>query len=111
MNKNGVFIAGLLIASGGHSVADRCDRVLRRMEGWTIVKATSISGAFEGCDFDKVVKFTDGTVLECSTYSYTYSYGPDAIIFGKSATLNGKDYVMTKMLVEGEMYDMVPVQR
>jgi hypothetical protein len=99
-----------LVSMPFHTV-DRCDRALRRLEGWTISSATSISGAFEGCDFGKIIKFADGTSLKCSTYSYSYSYAPDVIIFRKSTSIEGKDYSMVKMMVDGEVYDMSSVAR
>lgn len=86
--------------------ADRCASALRRLEGWTILSVTSVDGEFNGCDFDRVIRFTDGSVHRCSTYSYTYSYRPDAIIFGKTMSYQGGTYTTIKVLIEGDIYDM-----
>jgi hypothetical protein len=79
---------------------------LRRLEGWTILSVTSVDGEFNGCEFDKIVRFTDGSVRRCSTYSYTYSYRPDATIFGKDMAYKGGIYTTIKVLIEGDIYDM-----
>jgi hypothetical protein len=86
-----------------------CDRALRRLQGWTIVKVGTIKGNFEGCDHDRLIEFDDGTILRCSSYGYQYAYHPDAIVFAKSASVNGQAFTMVKMLVDGDVYDMAPV--
>ena len=87
--------------------ADASDR-LSRLEGYTIVLATYIKGyqdedgkkedSFNGCNFGRTIIFDNNKVLTCSSYSYTYSYHPSAVIFVK-----GADF---KMLVGNELYDM-----
>ena len=59
------------------------------MEGWSIAAITTVRGDFEGCDFDKKIHFDNGWSLTCSSYSYTYSYRPDAVIFSKTMVLKG----------------------
>ena len=76
------------------------------MEGWTVAAVTNVRGDFEGCDFDKRVRFDNGWTLTCSTYSYSYAYHPDAVIFAKSVTVRGRAYWMVKALIDGELYDM-----
>lgn len=94
------------ILSAAPASADRCASALRRLGGWTILSVTSVDGEFNGCDFDRVIRFTDGSIHRCSTYSYTYSYRPDAIIFGKTMSYQGGTYATIKVLIEGEIYDM-----
>ena len=58
---------------------------------------TQVSDAFEGCDFDKRIKFLNGLTFVCSTYSYTYSFMPRVkimIISGRSPEIyiGGKKY-------------------
>jgi hypothetical protein len=103
-------VLGLLVMVPQPSLADRCTRGLRRLEGWTIISVTQVDGEFEGCDFDRVIKLMDGSALRCSTYSYTYSYSPDAIVFAKKASLEGGSFLMVKVLIEGELYDMAPIR-
>jgi len=84
--------------------------------GWTIIESKTIEGYkdrgkpkkndFEGCDYDRVIYFMDGSAVTCSSYGYSYSYMPTAIILGKSTTYKGKDYTLYKMIVEGDEYDI-----
>jgi len=57
---------------------------------------TRVKGAFEGCDFDKLVPLANGLIFQCQTYSYTYTYSPGVQIFlMNNATkifINGKEY-------------------
>jgi|GEM_PF-433252 len=86
-----------------------CDRALRRLEGWTVVKVSSINGEFEGCDYHKPVELIDGTILRCSSYGYQYGYMPDAVLFAKTIKASGQAVVMLRLLVDGELYDMLPM--
>ncbi len=95
------------LMGAGFACADASDK-LRRLEGYTIILATTVVGyvdadgkrkdSFEGCDHDRVIIFDNDRVLKCATYSYTYSYRPTAIVFAK-----GGDF---KMLVGNDLYDM-----
>lgn len=97
------------IIGAAPALADRCTRMLSRLQGYTIISVTQVNGEFQGCDFGKVIRFMDGTALKCSSYSYTYSYMPDAVIFGKTMTHQGKSFAIIKALIEGEIFDMEPV--
>jgi len=79
------------------------------MEGWTVAAVTTVSGDFEGCDFDRPIKFDNGWTLTCSGYSYSYAYRPDAVIFAKRFELRGRRYWMVKVLIGDELYDMEPM--
>lgn len=83
-----------------------CPNELRQLEGWTVIKATSVRGTFEGCDYGKLIELSDGTILRCASYGYQYAYSPDAIVFGKSFSVSGKSAVLLKIMVEDEMYDV-----
>lgn len=80
----------------------------RGMEGWTIIATTQVEDEFEGCDFDKVIKFINGMVLKCSTFSYTYSFMPNAVIFAKSAKHKDMEFYQIKALIGDKLYDMSP---
>ena len=99
----------LLVGSAAPSLADRCTRVLRRMEGWTIISVTQVDGEFQGCEFGRVVRFQDGTAYQCASYGYQYAYSPDAVIFGKTGTFEGRTFLSIKTLIDGELYDMQSV--
>jgi len=98
--------AGFAMLLMAKTVDANCSSELTNLEGYTIIAATQVEGDFEGCDFDKVIRFTDGKRLRCSSYSYTYAYMPDAIIFGKRSTVQGKSFLSIKVLIEDEVFDM-----
>ena len=79
------------------------------LRGYTMVDEKTIDGDFEGCDFDKKIAFMDGTYLICSTYSYTYTYMPAAVIYARHFKYKGNVYADIKMVVEDEIYDMQPI--
>ena len=57
-----------------------CQSVLENNVGWTIVDSKTIDGYkdqgepkaddFEGCDYDRIIYFRDGTTATCSSYGY-----------------------------------------
>ena len=84
---------------------------LSRFIGYRIVAKKTIAGyveehgsarksdtSFEGCDYDRKIIFTDNTYLTCRSYSYSYSYRPEAILLA-----NGSQWVM---IVNGNTYEM-----
>lgn len=104
-----VFIFNLLLSptSNGQDVAN----LLQGMEGWTIIAITQVDGDFEGCDFNRPIRFINGMILECSTYSYTYAFMPDAVIFSKSEDISGHMYYQIKVLIDDDLYDMEPIKK
>jgi hypothetical protein len=79
---------------------------LEELVGWSIVASTQVDGAFEGCDFDKKIRLTNGMSLTCRTYSYSYSYRPRVIVFAQSVTHQGKSFSLIKALINDRLYDM-----
>lgn len=81
---------------------------LEQLIGYTIVDVKTVEGwydedgekgdSFEGCDYGRVIVFSDDRVLECSTYHYHYAYRPRAVILS-----NGSSF---KMIVDDHVYDM-----
>ena len=50
-------------------------------QGYAVVAETRVKGStFEGCDFDKIIAFTNGYGLQCRQYKYNYSYNPKVYI-------------------------------
>lgn len=107
-------LAGFLICTATH--ADTIDS-LSDLEGFYVLKVKTIVGwidkdkkekksGFEGCDWDRIIIFDDGTTATCRTYSYTYSYSPKAALFVKPMTHNGTNFFSIKMLVGSVIYDM-----
>lgn len=94
----------LFLSSAFSSTADD----LSGYVGWTIMANKTIEGwydkggkhgdDFEGCDYDRVIIFSDNTVLKCAGYSYQYSYRPKAIILVK-----GYQFIM---IVGNDVYRM-----
>lgn len=108
------FCVGLIFCAGVH--ADTIDK-LSNLEGFYVLKVKTIDGwmdkdkkqkksGFEGCDWDRVIIFDDGTTATCRTYSYSYSYRPKAALFVKPMTHNGTSFFSIKMLVGSDIYDM-----
>lgn len=108
------FFVGVLFFKGAH--ADTIDK-LSGLEGYYVLKVKTIDGwmdkdrkekksGFDGCDWDRVIIFDDGTTATCRTYSYTYSYRPKAALFAKPMTHNGTNFFSIKMLVGSNIYDM-----
>lgn len=79
---------------------------LDELVGWTIVASTQVESEFEGCDFDKKIRLTNGWVLICRAYSYSYSYRPKVVVFAKSVTYQGTSFSMIKALINDRLYDM-----
>jgi hypothetical protein len=109
-----------LLGSVGVAAAD-CEDVLENLVSYTIIASKTIDGwrdksgaddedgdhtSFEGCDYDRVIKFTDGTTLRCAEYGYMYAYRPTAVIFAKKIESPGRSLTVFKMLVEDTVYDM-----
>lgn len=88
-------MAGSILLRHAGGLADELGNLI----GYTIVAQKTISGEFEGCDFDKRIMFDDGTMLKCMSYGYQYAYMPSALILFNGSSI--------KMIVEDEIYDMV----
>ncbi|RJG42685.1 hypothetical protein D1Z90_12095 [Motilimonas pumila] len=98
------------------SYADISENTLEDFEGWTLISVKTVSGfidedgtedsAFEGCDYERTIMFTDGTQVKCDSYGYQYSFMPKAFIFGRSYSYKGSSLTSFKMIVAGEDYDL-----
>jgi hypothetical protein len=97
----------LLLLSGSPSIS--CD--LDSMVGWTLIARKTIEGRidkgvrhddFEGCEYDRIIVFTDNTGVRCTGYSYSYSYRPTAYIWANSYSL--------KMCVGSSSYSVARLQ-
>jgi hypothetical protein len=100
-----LFLIAPLLAGNSSHPRD-CGDVLEQLEGWTVLKVTTVNGNFEGCDFDRLLELSDGTILRCNSYGYQYAYMPQAALFGQSVTLNGQAATMLRLVVEDEVYDV-----
>jgi hypothetical protein len=105
----GIFVVACLAGSSSSAIADSTMRQLRKFEGYTVIAVTAVDGEFQGCDFGRVIKLQNGNVFKCSSYGYTYAYSPDAAVFAKVISFQGKSIATVKLLVEGEIFDMEPV--
>lgn len=85
---------------------------LGRLIGYTVVAATTVSGNFEGADYDKLVKLDNGMIFEFREYSYTYSYRPDAVVLAKAIDVppTGRQALIYKLVVDDEIYDVTRVK-
>ena len=115
MLKKIILVVVLPLFLSVNTYAD-CESILENNVGWTIIDSKTIDGyinekgkkidSFEGCDYDRVIIFRDGTTVTCNSYGYQYAYAPTAIILGKSITYKGKNFTLFKMIVEDEEYDI-----
>ena len=101
-----VLVALLLIPTASLAI-DASD--FSGLEGWTVAAVTQVRDEFQGCDFDRRIRFTNGWALTCGTYSYSYSYMPDAVIFVKNLQYQNRAFWSVQVLIDDEFYDMLPV--
>ena len=81
---------------------------LGELVGYTIIGSETIKGwvdqngqfksSFEGCDYGRVIVFSDNKTLTCRAYNYQYAYQPQAVIL-----VNGLQFAM---VVEDTVYPM-----
>jgi hypothetical protein len=86
---------------------------LAQLVGYTIIDSSSVTGDFEGADFDKVVKLDNGMIFEFQSYDYFYAFRPEVVIFAKKVTLStGKDFINYKLVIEDgdEVYDVIRIR-
>ena len=92
----GLLVAVVIIFIATSALAADLEGLAR--EGYAVLIETRVDGEFEGCDFDKRIPFTNGLVFVCSTYSYSYSYRPEALILQHirsgdiKVLINGREY-------------------
>ena len=81
---------------------------LGELIGYTILAASTVSGDFDGADYDKLVKLDNGMTFEFEEYSYSYSYRPAAVVLGKAIDIPGagRRTVIYKLVVDDEIYDV-----
>jgi hypothetical protein len=98
-----------LLAAFGTANAISIDMLGSQFQGYTIVGTKVIDrwmsedrregkSQFDGCNYGRVIIFTDGTYLKCSGYGYQYAYRPTALLLS-----NGSGF---KMIVDDNVYDM-----
>lgn len=103
----GLLLALIPLTTGSHLASNKdCADWLGELEGYTVVKVGTLNGEFNGCDFDRLVEFDDGTLVRCSSYGYQYAYGPTAAVFARRVTYQGSTITLAKLLVEDELYDV-----
>ena len=57
------------------------------------IDTSSISGTFDGCDWDKTYELMDGRTLVCRCYRYHYAYAPKVIVIDSTTVLiDGDEY-------------------
>lgn len=99
-------LAGIVALPGPAQALD--DWALSQLKGWTVIEASPVKGTFDGCDYDKPIALDSGWILFCQSYGYSYAYRPTAVVFGRGIAANSVSQV--KALINGELYDMQPLQ-
>lgn len=90
----GVALAG---ASFGPAKAAAVDDLVAN--GFVVVRATSVIGDFDGCDYDRQVPLKGGGVFTCSGFGYMHAQNPKAVLLKK------KDGSQYKLVVENAVFD------
>jgi len=55
-----------------------------------------IEGKFEGCNYDRIYRLTDGQLLTCHSYGHHYAYRPEVIrLDGSRVVIDGERYEAT----------------
>jgi hypothetical protein len=101
--------SGLVLALAGVSAFGQLDDyTMSSLQGYTVIGSKTIAGwydgdgargeGFEGCQFGRVIVFTDNRILTCSMYTYQYAYRPTAVILSNGASF--------KMVVNNTVYEM-----
>ena len=67
-------------------------------DGYGVVLETTVDDEFEGCDFGKHIKLSNGMVFVCSEYNYSYSNSPEFYVLKN--VLTGQ----TKTLIDDEEF-------
>ena len=52
------------------------------------------------------MKLAFGMIFIFNDYSYTYSYEPEAAVFATELEYEGKSYIIYKLIIEDEIYDV-----
>jgi len=81
---------------------------LHELVGYTLLTITDVPGTFEGADFNKVVKLSNGMVFEFEEYNYSYSYMPAVAVFARKldSKESGRTFIVYKLVIEDEIYDV-----
>jgi len=100
----------LSCALAGYSPAvAECD--LGEVVGWTLIAEKTVEGyvengkkddSYEGCDYDRILIFSDQTAARCAEYEYSYAYRPTAYIFASGRLL--------KACIDDDMIDLQPLR-
>jgi len=102
--KVAALIATAALLTGASARAE-CD--LGEVVGWTLIAEKTVEGyvedgkkedSYEGCDYDRVLIFTDDTAVRCAEYHYSYAYRPEAYIFS--------DGTLLKACIDDDMIDL-----
>ena len=99
-------LVGFCMSQPAH--ADLASR-LSRYIGYKIIDVKTIvkyidrddnetGNAFKGCNFGRIIIFSDNTSLRCMSFDFTYEYRPEAIILS-----DGVGYIM---IVGEDVYEM-----
>ncbi|MGL1921582.1 MAG: hypothetical protein OCD03_11210 [Hyphomicrobiales bacterium] len=85
------------VRSDGRDVITIGDEIIDAFLHDGSVTETQVEDDFEGCDFDKRIKFMNGLTFVCSAYRYSYSFMPKVYII----SINGK---APQVIIGGEEY-------
>lgn len=66
-------------------------------DGYRVIEKTSIYGEFNGCEYGKYYKLSNGLTFKCEEYEYMYEYNPDVFIlqnnYGRLKVIIGNEEI------------------
>ena len=100
-------VFGVILAVAPSIAQASCD--IDDLLGYTVIAKKTISARidngvktedYQGCEYGRIIVFSDGTGVKCQTYTYTYAYMPTAYIVTNGAG--------SKLCVENELVAVGP---
>lgn len=89
-----IFFAYLALSTQAR--ADDYEDIIK--DGYGALEVTSVSGEFNGCDFDERIPLENGMVFVCGEYHYHYAYSPEVLILKNVRT------GQVAVAIDGELY-------
>jgi hypothetical protein len=106
-----LILAGFFFLQLSHAYAQSHAKEHRALFGYSFIAEKTIQGSFEGCSVGKEIMFMDGTSVKCATLYNTIAYMPTAYLYAKNFKYNERELISIRMLVDGIVYDMAPLER
>ncbi len=101
MMRLGFFVLCACLVFSHNAKADDYEDMIK--EGYGAIAVTSVSGTFNGCQFNEQIPLQNGMVFVCQTYHYHYAYNPEVLIL-KNVQTGQLGVSIDGELYEGQLY-------